>query len=120
MDIFHGRLANTVMLYVLIMALWGFYRYFRKQGMDSGYWGAVVIAEVLILVQGAMGLFMRFGGSLPARGWTHILYGVVAAIAVPAVYIFTKGSDERRDVLIYASVFLFLVGISFRAMATGG
>ncbi len=120
MVIIHDRLANTVLLYVLLMSLWGFWRFFRKQGMDSGYWGAVVIAEVLILIQGALGLVMRFSGILPARGWTHILYGVVAAIALPAVYIFTKGSEGRRDMLIYASAFLFLIGISIRAMATGG
>jgi len=120
MALLHGRLANTVVMYAILMALWGFWRYFRKQGMDSSYWGAVVIAEVLILIQGAVGVFMRISGILPARGWFHILYGIVAAISLPAVYMFTKGRDERRDMLIYAAIFLFLTGIALRAMATGG
>ncbi len=120
MDILHSRLANTLLLYALLMALWGFWRFFRRQGLDSSYWGAVVIAEVLILIQGALGVFMRINGTIPARGWVHMLYGIVAAIALPAVYMYTRGRDERRDTLIYASVFLFLIGISLRAMVTGG
>ena len=68
MEIIHGRLANTVLLYVLLMAVWGFWRFFRKQGMNSSYWGGVVIAEVVILIQGALGIFMRISGMIPARG----------------------------------------------------
>jgi len=120
MDFIHGRLANSVLLYVILMALWGFWRFFRKQGVDSSYWGAVVIAEVLILIQGVVGVYMRINGVLPARGWFHILYGIVIAIALPGVYMYTKGRDERRDILIYAAVFLFLIGISLRAISTGG
>ncbi|MBC8504840.1 MAG: hypothetical protein ISR58_09315 [Anaerolineales bacterium] len=120
MALLHSRLANTVVMYMILMSLWGFWRFFRKQGMDSSYWGAVVIAEVLILIQGAIGVFMRINGILPARGWFHILYGIVAAIALPGVYLYTKGSEERRDMLFYAAIFLFLIGISLRAMSTGG
>lgn len=120
MVVIHGRLANTVILYVVIMALWGFWRFFRKQGMDSSYWGAVVIAEVLILLQGALGLILYFVGLTPARGWVHILYGIVGAIALPAVYLYTKGRDDRRDVLMYAVVFMFQTGVFMRAMITGG
>lgn len=120
MALIHARLANTVLLYILIMTLWGFWRFFRKQGMDSSYWGAVVIAEVLILIQGAVGLFLFVMGLSPGRGWVHILYGIVGAIALPAVYLYTKGRDDRRDVLMYAVVFLFQFGIFMRAMITGG
>lgn len=120
MVIFHERLANSVLLYVLLMALWGFWRFFRKQGMDSSYWGAVVIAEVLILLQGILGIILLFIGISPGRGWVHILYGVVGAIALPGVYLYTKGRDDRRDVLMYAVVFLFQIGIFMRAVATGG
>ena len=118
--ILHSRLANTVLLYTLIMAVWGFWRFFRKQGVDSSYWGAVVIAEVLILVQGALGVVMRFSGIIPARGWMHIIYGVVGAIGIPAVYFYTKGQDENKEMFVYAAIFLFLIGIVARAVATGG
>ena len=118
--ILHSRLANTVFLYVLVMAVWGFWRFFRKLGVDSNYWGALVIAEVLILLQGALGIWLRLSDSIPARGWMHILYGIVGAIGIPAVYFYTKGQDENKDMLVYAAIFLFLIGIVARAVATGG
>jgi len=119
MAVIHARLANTVLLYILILALWGFWRFFRKQGVDSSYWGAVVIAEVLILVQGALGIFLFAIGLTPGRGWVHILYGIVGAIALPGVYLYTRGREDRRDILMYAVVFLFQIGIFMRAMVTG-
>jgi hypothetical protein len=116
----HERLANTVLLYSLILSIWGFLRFFRKQGLDSSFWGALVIAEVLILLQGALGVSLWFIGARPERGFVHILYGVISALCIPGVYIFTKGSDQRRDMLVYGAVLLFLVGISIRAITTGG
>jgi len=116
----HGRLANTVILYCLALSLWAFWRFFRKQGVDSSYWGALVIGEILILVQGAIGAYMWLINALrPERG-IHILYGVVTALTIPAVYAFTRGRSDRRDMLIYATSMLFLFGISLRALTTGG
>ena len=58
MVMIHDGLANTVLLYVLVMGIWGLWRFFRKQGVDSSFWGALVIAEILILVQGGIGIVM--------------------------------------------------------------
>jgi heme A synthase len=116
----HGRLANTVLLYALILGVWAFWRFFRRQGIDSSFWGALVIAEILILVQGGMGVALWFLSLRPDQGAVHILYGVVSAISLPAVFIFTRGRDERREMGLYGGVLLFLVGISLRAIATGG
>lgn len=116
----HDRLANTVLLYIAILALWALWRFVRRQGVDSSYWGALVIAEILILMQGALGIILLLGGANPARGGVHILYGIVSALSIPAVYVFTKGRDERRDILIYGAVLLFNSGIALRAIATGG
>lgn len=116
----HGRLANTVILYCLALSLWGFWRYFRKQNVDSSYWGALVIGEILILLQGILGAYMwLFEALRPARG-LHLLYGIVSVLTIPAVYAFTRGRDERRDMLIYGASMLFLFGIALRALTTGG
>ena len=116
----HGRLSTTIFLYVLLMALWGFWRFFRKQGIASNYWGALVIAEIIILVQGLLGIILWATAHTPARGGIHILYGVVSLLTLPAVYLFTKGHEERRDLLVYSAALLFLVGISMRSISTGG
>lgn len=116
----HNRLGNTAMLYTLIMAAWGLWRFFRRQGLDSSYWGALVIAEVLNVGQAILGAAVILGqGINPANPFMHILYGVVSVLVIPAVFLFTRGDDRRRSVLIYSLAFLFMVGILLRAQATG-
>jgi hypothetical protein len=116
----HSRLANTLLLYIIAMAVWGLWRFLRRQGVDGSYWGALAIAEILIVVQGLMGAYLWFINTLrPERGGIHILYGVVSALAIPAVYVFTKGGDQRRDMLVYAAVLLFTIGLVLRAISTG-
>lgn len=119
MVLIHGRLANTVLLYVLVLGIWGFWRYFRKQGVDSSFWGALVISEVLVLLQGGLGVYLWINGLRPGRGWIHILYGVVSALTLPAIFAFTRGDNDRRVMMIYGVALLFLVGITIRAAGTG-
>jgi hypothetical protein len=114
----HSRLATTALLYIGLLALWGFWRFYRKQGPDSSFFGALVIGEILMLVQGALGAYLFFSGLRPGRP-IHILYGIISVITVPAVYAFTHGNEERRDSLVYGAVLLFLVGILLRALQTG-
>jgi heme A synthase len=116
----HDRLSVTIVLYIFILALWGLWRAYRKQGPDSSYWGALVICEVLILVQGGLGIFLWASNLRPERGTMHILYGVVTALSIPATYAFTKGRDTRREMLAYGLVLIAMVGLAGRAIITGG
>jgi hypothetical protein len=113
----HGRLANTALIYFGLLALWGLWRAFRKQGLDSSYWGALVIAEILIFVQAGLGAYLWLVGERPGRG-VHILYGVVAFLIIPGLYAYTKGENDRRVMVIYAVTLLIGVGIILRAMTT--
>lgn len=115
----HGRLANTALYFFGIMALWGLWRFFRKQDLDSSFWGALAIGELLILVQGALGAYLWVIGERPGRGAFHILYGAVAALLIPAIYVYTKGDDKFRVGLIYGAALLFGVGLILRAISTG-
>jgi hypothetical protein len=116
----HARLANTLLLYVIVLAVWGLWRYLRRQGVDSNYWGALVISEIVIVAQGLLGVYLWFINALrPERGGIHILYGVISALAIPIVYVYTKGGDQRRDMIVYAAVLLFTIGLVLRAISTG-
>jgi hypothetical protein len=115
----HSRLGNTAILFVAVLALWGFWRYFRKEGIDSSYWGALVIGEILILAVGGIGIYMWAAGLRPGGQGMHILYGVLSAIGIPVIFAFTRGRDNRRDVLVYAAGLLFMVGLLIRAVGTG-
>jgi heme A synthase len=116
----HARLGNTVILFVVILAIWGAWRFLRGQGLISSYWGALVIAEVLILFQGGLGAYMWAIGARPEEGGMHILYGVVSLLPLPLVYVYTKGRDGRPEMLMYTVAFLMLVGLVLRAISTGG
>jgi hypothetical protein len=117
----HGRLGNTALFYTLVMAVWGLWRFFRRQGLDSSYWGAVVIAEFLYLIQGSLGAFIFFTGigNLVGR-YIHILYGVVSVLILPGIFAFTRGEQGRRPMLVYGVGFLFLAGIILRGISTSG
>ena len=115
----HGALANACLIFSLIIAGYGFLRYFRGQGMDGSFWGAIAVGEVLYLAQIAVGLLLLLGpGPRPERLWVHILYGSVLILMYPAAYGFTRGRDSRQEVAVYALLGLFLAGISLRAMTT--
>ena len=113
----HARLGNTALYYMIIMALWGLWRFFRKQGLDSSYWGALVIGEILIVAQGLLGGYLWLSGLRPARG-IHLLYGIISVLVIPGVYAYTQGEQKRRAMMIYAVALLILAALVVRAIMT--
>jgi hypothetical protein len=116
----HAGLANATLAFVAVMAAWGLFRFFRRRGLGGSYWGAVVVAEILILAQGAIGIYLWLTGARPVRGGIHWLYGVVLALAIPLVYIYTKGREDRPEMLMYGVAFLIMIGLVLRSIVTGG
>lgn len=116
----HSRLWITILLFSSAMLLWGLLRFLRGQTVNSNYFGAVVIAEILYILQGLLGIFMLVSGTgVLQRAEVHILYGVVVAITLPGVYIYTRGDESRRTMLVYAVAFVFIIVLSVRSMMTG-
>lgn len=116
----HDGLSRSITLYFFALGAWAFLRFIRKQGIDGSYFGALVIGAILPVVQGLIGAYQWITfGIPPARGWFHVLYGVVAIIAIPAVYTYTKGQDTRRELIVYASAMVFAAFIAIRAIVTG-
>ncbi len=118
----HGRLATSVLLFMLTAGVWGLVRWRRKQSVNDSYFGILAVGEVLIIAQVLLGIWMWLGMNLsPAsdRPWMHYLYGFVAVLTLPAAYAYNGGSTEEvRDQGLYALVCLFLAGIAWRAMTT--
>lgn len=110
----HSGLANAATIFTLLLSLWGFWRYMRGEGVDGSFLGAVVIGEVLLIVQALMGVFLMGGGAMPDRS-VHILYGIVALLSFPAFYAFIRGRDSRREMLLWALLALFVFGVTIRA-----
>jgi hypothetical protein len=116
----HERLATTSLLYFLVISLWGYFRFFRKIGIDSTYWGMLAIAEILVLAEALIGAYLWLSGHQPTRGWLHVLYGSLIPAMIPLAYVYTKGKTDRRDILIFGTVTIITVGLIIRAMATAG
>ncbi len=115
----HSRLALTVILYAFVMGAWAALNFFRGKGIGSNYWGALVIGEIMLLVQGVLGLIMVIMGLRPAD-LLHFLYGVLVAFSWPGVYIYTNARQGRAEAGIYGVVSFFMFGLAIRAIMTGG
>lgn len=115
----HVNLAIAVMLFNIVLGLWGFLKFFRGDGMDGNYFGAVALSPVLGLVQLVMGLILVSMGLGVNVRFVHYLYGALVIISVPGVFAFTRGRDDRGAVLIYAAMLLLTAAFGFRAYTTG-
>jgi hypothetical protein len=116
---FHGRLANTALLYTIAMILYSLWRYFRKQVPDGNYWGALAIAEVVYLIQGALGLIVWLTGAGEVeRLFVHALYGIVSVMIVPGMFLYSRGRESNKLLIIFSAALLFQMGIIIRGMST--
>ena len=119
----HASISTTVMLFNLLVGLWGFLKFLRRQqNIDGSFWGAMALSPVLGLIQALLGLVMIFMGLGASIRLVHYLYGAMVVIAVPATFAFTKGRDDRGVLLIYAAVLLLtaLFGLRAYTVAYGG
>ena len=115
----HDGLANTILIYSLIVAAWSFWIYIRRRDLTPQYWGALAIVALIFVLQAAIGVVMLFQGRIAIRG-VHYLYGVLGVITLPAVFAFTRGRSTYREALFYGLTLLFLSGVVLRATITAG
>ena len=115
----HDRLAFAILLYVMILFIWGLWRIIRKLNVDGNFRGALVIAESLILGQGVLGIILVIIGLTPERGGMHFLYGVVGALGIPLVFTFNKVRNDPSVMLVSTAVLFFIAVIFVRSMSTG-
>lgn len=115
----HARLSDTATLFIAVIGFWALYLRIRNRPLDSSWFGAAVVGEVLLIAQFLLGLYLYLGaglGTMLPRPFMHILYGVVAVLALPAAYsYFSSVEDEKVKALAMAATALFLWGIILRA-----
>jgi hypothetical protein len=116
---FHQGFSRVVLIYSILVAVWGLFLYLRGRNPSGGYLGALVINGALPVVQGLVGLILLGTGHRPDDP-LHYLYGVASVLTLPTAYFMSRGGTERRDSLIFGLAALLLVGLSFRAIMTGG
>ena len=117
LPLLHIGLARACVIFSLIIGGYGLWLYYRKQGVDGNYLGIMAVGEILYSAQIAVGTWMYLTGLRPGRD-VHILYGVLLILCLPAAYAYLRGKDDRREVLFYGMIGLFLAGVSLRAIIT--
>lgn len=115
----HTRLFTTCWLFALGMSLWAFTLYFRRRPLGSDFLGALVICEILMILQTIFTLVLYVTGYAQPERWVYYLYNLMMALTIPALYAYTKGQTGYREAMLYALTMLFLWGLVLRAVITG-
>ncbi|MGI8484671.1 MAG: hypothetical protein ACR2OU_10460 [Thermomicrobiales bacterium] len=115
----HDRLATTVVLFFVVVGLWGILEFARGGAIGGNIAGAFIIGQFLIIVQGLLGVVLLVGGDRPNQ-MLHILYGFTAALVLPFVWSYVRDRAPRQGLLLYSIVALFIVGLAIRGITTGG
>lgn len=115
---FHEAWARVVLIYLLLVALFGLLLFFRRSEPTGQYFGSLVIAQGVVTIQALLGVLLLLQGHRPGNN-LHFLYGLVAFLTLPSAYLYTRGASVRGSSLILGLACLFLFGISIRAISTG-
>jgi len=116
--VIHMGLANSASLFLIILTLWALLQFLRTRPLDSSWYGAAVVVELLLVTQAVIGaiLWGTQGFAISQRPWIHILYGAVAVITLPAAWsYFSRIEDSRVQTLAMTLVCAFLWGIVQRS-----
>lgn len=111
----HGRLQLTLTLLLAALLLWSLFCAARGRlgrGLLAGLW----VAELLLAAQALLGALLLAGGAAVAG--LHLVYGVVALLALPLAISYVGGRTGRWEALTLALACLFLLGVLLRATVT--
>ena len=115
----HGYGANVLIIYAVLLALWGTLQYFRDQRVSGGFRAGFLIMSGLTPLQGLFGIAALLLGSHPREGILHMVYGIFATLFLPGAYLYAHQGNARREALTLAGA-AWIVGIAFfRGISTG-
>jgi len=116
--LFHGLFARALLLFAILLGIWGTYLYFRKAAVNGGFRSSYLIMGGLTALQGLAGLGVLIAGRRPTE-LLHIVYGVFAVLFIPGVFLYAQGGSPRRESVLLAGAAWVVAIAYFRGMATG-
>lgn len=117
-DFVHRLGATVLIVYAVVLGLWGAYLYFRKAALTGGFRSSFLIMAGVTAVQGLVGLGLIIIGSRPQE-ILHVVYGAFAVLFLPGVYLYAQGGTKRREAVFLAGA-CWIVAIAYlRGFATG-
>ena len=115
----HGYGARVLLIFAVLLGIWGTYHYFRNQRVSGGFRSTYLIMAGVTAVQGLLGVATLALGGNPRAGWLHFVYGAFAVLFLPGAYIYSHGPNERRETLILAGAAWIVAIAYFRGISTG-
>jgi hypothetical protein len=110
--------ARALLLYAVVVGIWGTYLYFRRQELNGGFRSSFLLMAGLTAIQGLAGLAVFASGRRPGE-LLHIVYGAFAVLFLPGVFLYAQGGSRRREAVFLAGA-AWVVSIAyFRGIATG-
>ena len=119
LTLLHATLGNAMILFLLICAIWSFGAFLLRQSFSPSLVSTLILAEGLILAQGFLGIILLLLGFRSSEGVLHVLYGIAAAISLPAAHLYTRGRPDRARLLVFGLTSIWIVGLSIRGITTG-
>ncbi len=116
----HNRIGNAAPLFMVLVSIISFINYFRGLGLDGSVIGAVIVGEIMMLVQASLGIALLVFGLWPGGWGVHFLYGSLSVLFFPALWAYTRGATDRRASLTWAVGGLFMMGLTLRGIGTAG
>lgn len=115
----HATVGTAAFYFATFFGLWGLWRIYRKQGVDSTYWIVLPITEILVLFQGLLGVYQYFIAGLKTAP-IHILFGSLSSLPILIAYVISRRRQERRDMIVYDVALIVVALLAFGALRTAG
>ena len=113
----HGRAGTALVLYYTAVGIWGLFLGIRNSGPTPGFRGAIAIAVIASVVQGALG-FLVFAFVRPPNDLLHVLYGFALALAMPLAASLVRDRAPRGQSVALGFAALFTAGLAIRGIIT--
>jgi hypothetical protein len=110
--------ANALLIFGVVLGVWGTYQYFRHAAVSGGFRSSYLIMAGLTAAQGLLGLAAFAFGSRPTE-LLHVVYGIFAVLFLPGAYLYAHAGNPRREALILAGAAWTVSVAYFRGIATG-
>lgn len=116
----HEGFSWVVILGNALAGVWALAAHQLEALRVRALWWYVVVAQVTIFVQVAMGVGLVAGHGIEPPPF-HLFYGFVAIIAVGILYSYRSTSAwvRQHQYLVYGFGSLFLMGLGIRALLVG-
>jgi hypothetical protein len=113
----HESFSWFVVVSNAIVGLWALGAHWLPALRTRAMWWFVILAELSVFAQVAMGVGMVAGQGIEAPKF-HMFYGFVAIIAIGIIYSYRQ-QMEKWLYLLYGLGSLFIMGLGIRAMIVG-